>query len=111
MPTNKKKNKLFWWILCILFIFYIGNYIALENGYYETKLHEKATLTKEKIEEFENDVKEGKEIDANDYLTDTVVPNTNTYSKAGLAFSSTIENFMTKGIGNIMKFLGKLFGY
>jgi len=111
LPTNKKKNRLFWWILGILFVFYIGNYIALENGYYETKVGEKATLTAEQIKKFEEDVASGKEIDVEDYLINEVVPNTNSYSKAGLSFSTKVENFMTKGINNIGKILSKLFGY
>ena len=41
---KKKNNNLFWWILLILFIMYIGYSLALESGYYNTKVKQKAKL-------------------------------------------------------------------
>lgn len=82
----------------------------MENGYYETKMRDKATLTSSQIKQFEKDVKEGKEIDLENYVLEEPIPNTNKYSKAGLTFSTTIEGIMTDGISTMIKFLGKLFG-
>ena len=50
----KKKNNggLFWWVLGILFVVYLGYLMALESGYYHSKVEQKTILTEEKIEEF-----------------------------------------------------------
>ena len=65
----KKKNNIFFKILAILFLVYIALTIAYESGYYETKQKNRATLTKEAMEQFENDLKEGKTLDIKEYLT------------------------------------------
>lgn len=106
----KKKNKLFWWILTILFIIYIALTIAMKNGYYESKLNEKAVLTEEAIKKFEEDIKNGKEVDIDKYINASSVDYNNKISKAGLTFSKKSEELMTDGIDNLIKFLGYLFG-
>lgn len=106
---TKKKSKLFWWILSILFIFYISYYIALQNGYYEYKVHEDVAMTEEQIVAFENDVKNGKKIDVNNYLTEKKTVTNNGLSKIGLEFSTKSEELMSKGINNFIKIISYLF--
>ena len=108
---ERKRNpsRHFFRLIGALFVVYIALYIAMESGYYETKLGEKVTLTNERIKEFEQDVKDGKEIDVNDYLEDEMIDYSNNISKAGMNISNSTEKFMTSGIQKIFKFIGSLF--
>ena len=63
-----KKSNPFLKLLLVFFLIFMALYIALESGYYDVKMGRKATITEEKLEEFENDVKEGKRVDLKDYL-------------------------------------------
>ena len=53
-----KKSNPFLKLLLVFFLIFMALYIALESGYYDVKMGRKATITEEKLEEFENDVKE-----------------------------------------------------
>ena len=55
-----KKKNYFFNILFVLFIIFMALYIALESGYYDVKMGRKATITEEKLAEFEQDFKDGK---------------------------------------------------
>jgi hypothetical protein len=107
---EKKKYTLFWWFISIAFIMFISLYIAMASGYYDAKIKENTTLTKENIEKFEQDIKEGKVIDVKEYLTKNKEDYNNAISKAGLNISESIEKFMQYGLGNVLDFVGKLFG-
>ena len=91
---EKKKNKGTWVLklLGILFILYISLTIAISTGYYEAKLSEKTTITNEAIRQFEEDVRNGKNVDINDYLTDNYQDYSNQTTKAGYAFSSAARS-------------------
>ena len=104
----KKKDKPNWFfrILGILFLIYISLNIAMSAGYYEAKLNEKTTLTEESIKQFENDIKEGKEVDINDYV---VEKNRDFTTKTGVFLSSLVEDFMSEGILKMTDILKKLF--
>jgi len=106
----KKKSRYFWWILTIFFVVYIGYFIAMENGYYETKVNEEVLLTEEEILKFEKDVKEGKEIDIDNYKTSNKVVNNEGLSKIGLTFSTKSEEIMNDGFKELVKILKTLFG-
>ncbi len=104
----KKKNPFYYLFLLSLLIF-SALYIALESGYYENKVSKKATITAEKIEEFEEDVAKGNAVDIKEYLKDDYVDYSSKVSKAGISVSNSIDSFMTDGIGKIIKVLDKLF--
>lgn len=108
---EKKKNKGTWVLklLGILFILYISLTIAISTGYYEAKLSEKTTITNEAIRQFEEDVRNGKSVDINDYLTDNYQDYSNQTTKVGYAFSSAIEDFMSKGINEVVNIFKMLF--
>ena len=106
---KKKNSRYFWWILISLFIVYIGYYIGLESGYYETKLKEKTYITNEALKEFEKDVNEGKNLDITEYVKTDEVDSSSYMSNLGNKVSTSVENFMTKGIFKTIKILGKLF--
>ncbi len=106
---NKKPSRHFFRILIILFILFTSLYIAMESGYYESKISQKTTLTKDKMIQFEKDVNEGKNIDINDYLEEETKDYSSKVSKAGMNISNGTEKFMTSGISEIFKFIGNLF--
>ena len=108
---DKKKNKgtFFLRLLGILFILYISLTIAIQTGYYEAKLSEKTTITNEAIKQFESDVRDGKNVDINDYLTDTYKDYSNQTTKTVFALSSLVEEFMSKGINEMVNVFKMLF--
>lgn len=53
--------------LCFLF-FFLMPLFANKAGFYETKLNRAKTLTEEQIKAFEEDIKNGKEINVKDYI-------------------------------------------
>lgn len=105
---KKKGSSVFWWCLGILFLAFMGLYIAMESGYYESALHRKTAMTAEKIKEFEQDVADGKEIDLKDYLVDESVDYSNKATNLGVSVSNGVEKFMTQGIREMFEFVKKL---
>ena len=105
----KNNSGLFWWALGILFVVYLGYLMALESGYYQSKVEQKTILTEEKIEEFEEDIKNGKELDIKDYVVSDYKDYSSPLSKAGQKISLGVENFITKGIGEFVSVVSKLF--
>lgn len=51
---------------------FVSLLIAYESGYYETKMSNRAILTKEAMEQFESDVENGEVVDIKDYLKDVL---------------------------------------
>lgn len=105
---NKKINKLFKTLFFLCFISYLTFYVAGQSGYYEYTERKKMTFTKEQIEQFENDVKEGKNIDIKEYLKGTDKNYQNKISKATLSLSETISKYTKKGVNTIFTKLGKV---
>ena len=67
----KKRNQFFKWSLILLLMTFITLYISQATGYYEYEQSRKTAFTEEQIRKFEQDVKDGKEIDINTYLENT----------------------------------------
>lgn len=68
MDNEKKKTNPFIKIIYILFFVFIAFYIALESGYYPSRIEKKTIYTQNMINEFENDIKNGELIDKQGYL-------------------------------------------
>ena len=105
--NEKKKKNWFLSVLGVLFIIYIALYMLDNLGYYNIAAKNKV-ITEEKLEEFEEDVKSGKEIDLKEYVRDTTNYK-NTYSNIGYNISIGIDNVLNKGLSNVGKILKKLF--
>ena len=103
-----KKIKLFKGILVALFIVYITIYVSQLTGYYEYKNYQKTVLTEEQIEQFEQDVKEGKQVNVKDYVVNTNKNYQTNLSKIGMNLSNTISSWVNKGINSSFDFLVKL---
>lgn len=106
---EKKKKNYFLIILSVLFIVYTAYMVAYNSGYYEANISRKSKITEEKLQEFENDVKEGKEIDIKNYVESDFVDYSSLLSKLGNKFSSSIDTFMETGLSSFFDLLGKLF--
>lgn len=102
----KKKTKILKLIFIMCFVSYLTFYIAGQTGYYEYNARKKMTFTKEQIEKFEKDVKEGKNIDMEEYLKNTDKNYQNKISKATLSLSENISKITRKGINVIFSKLG-----
>lgn len=102
---KSKKTKYFFRTLYVLLFIYIALVIAYESGYYETKSHNRAVLTKEAMERFESDLEQGQIVDVKDYLKEDKVDYSNGVTKVGNKISSGISDFMTKGLSGIFDVL------
>lgn len=98
---NKVVNKIFGWFLFILFITFVTLYISQATGYYEYEQARKTAFTKEQIEQFEKDVKDGKEIDINKYLDNTNKNYQSNLSKLTLNISEGISKYTKLGIEKV----------
>jgi len=77
-------------VLIIFGATFITLYFSQITGYYEYEQHKKVAFTEEQIKQFEQDVKEGKNIDIENYLKDYNKDYQNKISKAGLYLSEKI---------------------
>ena len=82
----------------ILFLSFLVLYFAQKGGYYERINNEKKELTNEQIKKFEEDVKNGKKIDVNNYIIIDDKKYDNKISKFGSITSSFIAKYFKKGI-------------
>ena len=110
MSVEKKKIRaqLFRIMVIISFVCFLTLFIANKYGYYEFRNHQRTMLTLEQIQQFEQDVKDGKEIDLQDYLTDIRKDYQNNVSRAGLNISNTVSNIVSKGVEGIFDSISRM---
>ena len=96
MKINPKK--IFNSIIFSLFILFVALFIASSTGYYEYQNKENKELTEEKIKEFEKDLKDGKRVDLNDYLSKEYKNYENSITKFGNSLSDLINDGMLNGL-------------
>ena len=101
-----KSSNLFKMIGGIFIILFISLYITQMSGYYQYNESRKSTLTKDAIERFEKDVRDGKEIIAKNYLAEEN-NYSNRISKLGMKISSTIEKGFNKTMNVIFNELNE----
>src|SRR5574344_1514961 len=95
-------------ILIFLFVIFITIYISQATGYYEYELHKNIELTNEQIKKFESDIKDGKNVDITDYVTNTKKDYSTSFSKMGSNFSNTASKYIKKCIEEAFKFIESL---
>ncbi len=105
----KKKPNYFFIILSILFIIFVSYIIAYNSGYYELEVSKKARLTEEKLNEFEDDVRNNLDVELKDYISDDYIDYSSAMSKVGNNLSSVVNNFIENGLTDFFNTLGKLF--
>ncbi len=96
-------NKLIKVISIITIILFFSLFLSRYNSYYENK----SVLTDSAIERFEQDLKDGKEIIASNYIEEEKDYN-NKAAKAGIKASKIIENSFNKILKGMMKYFEKI---
>ncbi|MBE6138240.1 MAG: hypothetical protein E7173_00660 [Firmicutes bacterium] len=104
----KRRNKIFRWTMFFLFLLFLTLYLSQATGYYEYEQSRKTAFTEEQIKQFEQDVKDGKEIDVNSYLENTNKNYQNNISKATLSISEAISKYMKLGIEKMFEGIAKI---
>ena len=95
-------------VFILLFIIFITIYISQATGYYEYELHKKTELTKEQIKQFEEDIKNNKNIDVTKYIENDAKKDSNEFSKIGSNFSNVTSKYIKKGINEVFKIINRL---
>ena len=103
-----KKNKIYKFIFWLFFMSFLVIYFSELTGYYEYKNYQKATLTQEQIKKFEEDVKNGNEVDINEYLVVNNKKYDNTLSKLASKLSDGISKIVNSGVEYTFKYISKL---
>lgn len=106
---KNKKWQIFKTILLTLLIIFFINHYNIKNGYQEKLIQGKTILTKNNIEEFENDIKNNQYIDIKNYNNKDNITSNNKVGEIGYKTSETINKIITKGTKEIYKFLKLLF--
>ncbi len=93
-----KKYRVFRWIFLFFFVIFLTLYFSQLTGYYEFKNYQKMTLTEEQIVQFEQDIKDGKEVDIKNYVVDTKKDYQNKFSNMGVKLSSGISDLIKNSV-------------
>ncbi len=83
-----------------LIITFLILYIAQGTGYYEVKNNSKARLTEEALQRYEQDIKDGKQIDLNNYIEEEKI-----YTNNITRLTSNISRGIEKGVNYVMEYL------
>lgn len=100
----KKIFKMF--LILVLFAFSVL-LVALETGYYDAGVSKKKSLTEEQIKKFEEDVRNGKEVDVTNYLIEESVDYSNGLSNKIYKTSLKLEKAFDKTIKTLFKGISK----
>ncbi len=93
-------------ILIIIILIYISSYYIANSGYYEYDLQRRTVLTNEKIKEFEEDVKNNKDIDVKNYLENEETDYSNKITD--IVYNSSDKG--TKLVRKLVKYVFKKIG-
>ncbi len=95
---------------CFVFLFlaFTVLYLSEGAGYFEYEQHRNMVLTNDKIKEFEEDVKNGKNIDIENYVETKAKDYSNSVSNFGLDLSDFVNDVVTEGLNSFFKFLGDM---
>ena len=106
----KKKQKPNWFFrtISLLFLVFICLYVTLETGYYESKVAKKTAMTEESIKKFEEDIKNNKPIDLDDYTFLEKKDYGNNTTDAAIFIGSKVEKIMSSGINDFFDLLKSL---
>ena len=101
------KNKLnyFKLLIIVLFFVFIVMYISRDSDYYEYENYKKVLITESAIKTFEDDVKEGKNIDSKIYLKDEYKDYSSGFSNLGIKASIVVDEIVKKGISSFLKII------
>ena len=109
MKTEDKQklgNKIFNRFWFMMFLIFLTLYVSQASGYYEYSANKKSAFTAEQIKKFEQDVKEGKNVDIEKYLNNTNKNYQNKLSSTAVSLSETISKYAKKGIEKFFAMIG-----
>ena len=92
------KYKIFKWSFMFLLVIFLTLYFSQLTGYYEYQNYQKMVMTEEQIVQFEQDIKDGKEVDIKDYVVNINRDYDNSLSNLGMNISNIISNTVKNGI-------------
>lgn len=102
------KNKVFITILLTFLVFFGLLLFAQSQGYYQSKNEKAKVLTENQIKKFEQDIKEGKNIDVEKYILYEEKDYTNNVTNNVYKVSLKLENFMDKAVKLVFNKTGNL---
>ena len=107
MKNTKTAWVVFKRIISFLFIIFMILYFQAETGENKT-LRNKTIITQKNIEKFEEDIKNGKNIDIKNYTEENDIDTSNFISDTGYIISEKTSKFVGKYLVDFFKFVGKL---
>lgn len=94
-------------IFIIIVLMYLLLFFSYKNGYYKDINKDKKILTEEKIKEYEEDLANGVDVSKKEYVV--ITPNyDNSYTRAFLKLSKTIEKSFDKTIKFLFRKISKI---
>ena len=105
---KNKKNIIYKFIFSLFFVSFLVIYFSELTGYYEYHNYQKTALTGEHIKKFEEDVRNGNEVDINEYLIVNNKKYNNTLSKLASKLSDSISKLVHNGVEYTFKYLSRL---
>lgn len=105
---KSKNNKILKIIFSLFFISFLIIYFSELTGYYEYQNNQKTALTEEQIKKFEEDVKNGIEVDINDYTIIKPKKYNNSLSKLASKLSDGISKIVNNGVEYAFKYISRL---
>ncbi len=96
-------------IIGVLFIIFMGLFIANISGYYESRIRNKVIITENGIKEFENKIKNGEEIDINSFFKSKEVDYSSPISRLGDHLTDNLLVVISKGGKFIKDIIKSLF--
>lgn len=103
-----KKTNWFMLFIKVSFVCFLIVYFLLENGYYENKKAKEVALTEENIRKFEEDVKQNKIIDINNYKIEEEKDYSNKITRLGEKLNDSVGKVIIKGAGGVVDILKSL---
>lgn len=94
-----KNTKVFYITILILFIIFLIIFISSSKGYYEYSNSQKKSITDKRIKQFEEDIKNGKDVNINDYYKQETKDYNNNISKLG----DNMNLFINKSINYMLE--------
>ena len=101
------KNNIFKTTIILLFLLFLALYYSANTGLIDYQSKNKMELTEEQIKKFESDIKNNKEIDLEDYITDYEKGYDNNVSKTTMNISKTIGETIQGALDFLFKNIDK----
>ena len=102
-----KPKKFLKFIAMMVILVFLFSYFLCFSGYYEYNLQKKRDLTDEQIKQFDEDVKNGKEISLEGYLTETTIDYSNTLTRRTSEVNLRLNDYLKRFLMGSFEMFGK----